>query len=104
MVDRRNLSIRNREDVDPVKLDRFKYDQDDDEDFEPVYEKDGFGIHIMQHRAYLAAKSRDQAMQAQMQAQAAQNGRRLQNGATPTGQTSNNSTPNGTLKSSQSVS
>ncbi|PGH03911.1 hypothetical protein AJ80_08613 [Polytolypa hystricis UAMH7299] len=85
MIDRRNIPFRDKMDVDPIKLDRFKYDQDDDE-LEPVYEKDEFDIQIMQHRAYLAAKSRDQAVaQAQLQAQAqAQHARRLQaEGAAP---------------------
>lgn len=89
MIDRKNLPFRSRNDVDPVQLERFKYDQDDD-DFDPVYERDEFNIQIMQHRAYLHAKAaRDQAIQAQMQAQAqaqagaAQSGRRLQVGAHP---------------------
>jgi len=64
LIDRRNLSFRNRVDVDPLKLDRFKYDQDDD-DSDLVYEADEFDIQIMQHRAYLLAKSRDQATAAQ---------------------------------------
>ncbi|KAI1990285.1 Enhancer of polycomb-like protein 1 [Ophidiomyces ophidiicola] len=82
MIDRRNLPFRNRNEVDPVQLDRFKYDQEDDGDSDPVYARDEFNIQIMQHRAYLNAKSsRDQAIQAQMQAQAAQNGRRLQTGS-----------------------
>lgn len=75
LIDRRNLSCRSTADIDPVKLDRFKYDQDDDDD-EPVFEKDQFDIRVMQHRAYLSAKSRDQAA---AQAQAA---RRLQNEGT----------------------
>ncbi|KJF59960.1 histone acetyltransferase complex component Epl1, variant [Coccidioides immitis RS] len=91
MIDRRNLPFRSRNDIDPLQLDRFKYDQDDDE-VDPVYERDEFNTQIMQHRAYLHAKSsRDQAIQAQLQAQAqaaAQNGRRLlvgsQGGGTPT--------------------
>jgi enhancer of polycomb-like protein len=78
LIDRRNLSFRNRMDVDPVKLERFKYDQDND-DTDLVYERDEYDIQIMQHRAYLSAKSRDQAAaQAQFLAQAqAQNLRRL---------------------------
>jgi len=66
LIDRRNLSFRNRVDVDPLKLDRFKYDQDDD-DIDLVYEADAYDIQIMQHRAYLSAKSRDQAAAAQAQ-------------------------------------
>ncbi|KAM5452101.1 Enhancer of polycomb-like protein 1 [Microsporum audouinii] len=88
LIDRRNLALRNKDGVDPIKLDRFKYDRDDD-DMDIVYEKDEFDIQIMQHRAYLSAKARDQAIsQAQLQAQAqshsqqAPNGRRLP-GASP---------------------
>ncbi|PGH06653.1 hypothetical protein GX51_02281 [Blastomyces parvus] len=77
MIDRRNLPFRNKSEVDPIKLERFKYDQDD-EDIEPIFEMDQFDIQIMQHRAYLSAKSRDQAAaQAQLQAQL-QAQRRLQ--------------------------
>lgn len=78
LIDRRNLSCRSTADIDPIKLDRFKYDQDDDDD-EPIFEKDQFDIQVMQHRAYLSAKSRDQA------AAQAQVARRLQNeGSTTT--------------------
>ncbi|KLJ12692.1 enhancer-polycomb-like protein [Blastomyces silverae] len=77
MIDRRNLPFRNKSEVDPIKLERFKYDQDD-EDIDPIFEMDQFDIQIMQHRAYLSAKSRDQAAaQAQLQAQL-QAQRRLQ--------------------------
>ncbi|EEH41264.1 hypothetical protein PAAG_03550 [Paracoccidioides lutzii Pb01] len=73
IIDRRNLPFRNRSEVDPIKLERFKYDLED-EDANPIFEKDQFDIQIMQHRAYLSAKSRDQAaahaqLQAQVQAQ-----------------------------------
>ncbi|OJD26764.1 hypothetical protein ACJ73_01853 [Blastomyces percursus] len=77
MIDRRNLPSRNKSEVDPIKLERFKYDQDD-EDMDPIFEMDQFDVQIMQHRAYLSAKSRDQAAaQAQLQAQL-QAQRRLQ--------------------------
>ncbi|EEQ90135.1 hypothetical protein RJZ56_006800 [Blastomyces dermatitidis] len=77
MIDRRNLPFRNKSEVDPIKLERFKYDQDD-EDMDPIFEMDQFDVQIMQHRAYLSAKSRDQAAaQAQLQAQL-QAQRRLQ--------------------------
>ncbi|KAK2764888.1 Enhancer of polycomb-like protein 1 [Arachnomyces sp. PD_36] len=89
LIDRRNMSCRSTADIDPIKLDRFKYDQDDDDD-EPIFERDPFDIQIMQHRAYLSAKSRDQA------AAQAQVARRLQNdgSATNNGQPSPNN-PNG---------
>jgi enhancer of polycomb-like protein len=74
MIDRRNLATR-RVDIDPIMLDRFKYDADDDDEDEPVYEHDKYDIQVMQHRAIMAAKARDQALavahaQAQVQAQA----------------------------------
>ncbi|KAL2217161.1 enhancer of polycomb-like-domain-containing protein [Thermoascus aurantiacus ATCC 26904] len=74
MIDRRNLVSRCRVDMDPLKADRYKYDHDDSDD-EPVYERDKYDIQIMQHRAIMAAKARDQAAaaaQAHAQAQAAQ--------------------------------
>ncbi|EGD96342.1 histone acetyltransferase complex component Epl1 [Trichophyton tonsurans CBS 112818] len=80
LIDRRNLSLRNKDGVDPIKLDRFKYDRDDD-DMDIVYEKDEFDIQIMQHRAYLSAKARDQAItQAQLQAQAQAHGQQVPSG------------------------
>ncbi|EZF25990.1 hypothetical protein H112_01802 [Trichophyton rubrum D6] len=80
LIDRRNLALRNKDGVDPIKLDRFKYDRDDD-DMDVVYEKDEFDIQIMQHRAYLSAKARDQAItQAQLQAQAQAHGQQVPNG------------------------
>ncbi|QSS50420.1 histone acetyltransferase [Histoplasma capsulatum var. duboisii H88] len=89
MIDRRNLPFRNKSEADPIKLERFKYDQDD-EDMDPIYEMDEFDIQIMQHRAYLSAKSRDQAAaQAQFQAHV-QAQRRLQ-GETPVMAGANNS-------------
>ncbi|OJJ43767.1 hypothetical protein ASPZODRAFT_864327 [Penicilliopsis zonata CBS 506.65] len=75
MIDRRNLAARCRVDMDSYKADRFKYDQEDSDD-EPCYERDKYDIQVMQHRAIMAAKARDQAAaaaQAQAQAQ-----RRLQ--------------------------
>ncbi|OAX81180.1 hypothetical protein ACJ72_04475 [Emergomyces africanus] len=53
MIDRRNIPFRNKSEADPMKLERFKYDQDD-EDVEPILEMDQFDIQIMQHRAYLS--------------------------------------------------
>ncbi|KAL2828253.1 enhancer of polycomb-like-domain-containing protein [Aspergillus cavernicola] len=73
LIDRRNLASRCRVELDPWKADRFKYDQEDsDEDLD--YEMDQFDIQIMQNRAIMLAKARDQA---HAQAQAAQ-ARRLQ--------------------------
>ncbi|KAL2855469.1 enhancer of polycomb-like-domain-containing protein [Aspergillus pseudoustus] len=89
-IDRRNLASKCRVDLDPWKADRFKYDQEDsDEDID--YEMDQYDIQLMQNRAIMLAKARDQA---HAQAQAAQ-ARRLQaeqaaavnNSATNPGQT-----------------
>ncbi|THC92028.1 hypothetical protein EYZ11_008495 [Aspergillus tanneri] len=71
-IDRRNLVSRCRVEADPWKADRFKYDQEDSED-ELEYEYDPYDIQLMQHRAMIVAKARDQAAaQAHAQAQAAQ--------------------------------
>lgn len=73
-IDRRNLASRCRVDMDPLKADRFKFDQEDsDEEIE--FDRDQYDIQIMQHRAIMAAKAREQAAaaaQAHAQAQAAQ--------------------------------
>ena len=81
LIDRRNLASRCKIELDPLKADRFKFDQEDSDD-EPVYDTDPFSIQIMQHRAITVAKVREQAAvaaqaHAQAQAQAAQ-ARRLQ--------------------------
>lgn len=71
MIDRRNLTTRFKSDIDPVILDRFKYDGDDDDDDDMVFERDKYDIQIMHHRAIMAAKAREVAqMQAQAQAHA----------------------------------
>lgn len=84
MIDRRNFASRCRVEMDPLKTDRFKFDQEDSDD-ESVYDTDGYSIQIMQHRAITMAKAREQAAvaaqahaQAQAQAVQAQAQRRLQ--------------------------
>ncbi|KAL4967315.1 enhancer of polycomb-like protein 1 [Aspergillus stella-maris] len=72
-IDRRNLASQCRVELDPWKADRFKYDQDDSDD-DLDYEMDPFDIQIMQNRAIMLAKAREQQ---HAQAQAAQ-ARRLQ--------------------------
>lgn len=83
MIDRRNMGARKVE-MDPIKADRFKFDQEDSDD-EPDYDTDAYSIQIMQHRAITMAKAREQAAvaaqaHAQAQAQAVQQAqaRRLQ--------------------------
>ncbi|KAL4872034.1 hypothetical protein BDV12DRAFT_183305 [Aspergillus spectabilis] len=73
LIDRRNLATGCRVELDPWKADRFKYDQEDSDE-DPDYEMDQYDIQIMQNRAIMLAKARDQA---HAQAQAAQ-ARRLQ--------------------------
>ncbi|KAJ5826164.1 Enhancer of polycomb-like protein 1 [Penicillium riverlandense] len=87
LVDRRNVvAARCSVDLDPLKADRFKYDQEDSDD-EPVYDTDGYSLQIMQHRAITMAKAREQAaVAAQAHAQAhaqAQSQRRLQTDQQP---------------------
>ena len=84
LIDRRNFGVRRRVELDPIKADRFKFDQEDSDE-EPVYETDGYSVQIMQHRAITMAKAREQAAvaaqahaQAQAQAVQAQAQRRLQ--------------------------
>ncbi|EAW08683.1 enhancer of polycomb-like protein 1 [Aspergillus clavatus NRRL 1] len=68
-IDRRNLVSRCRVEMDPLKADRFKFDREDSDE-ESDFECDQYDIQIMQHRAIMAAKARDQAAAA-AQAQAA---------------------------------
>lgn len=80
LIDRRNLASRFRVEMDPLKADRFKYDQEDSDE-ELVYDTDKYSLQLMQHRSITMAKAREQAAQAhaQAQAQAAQQAqRRLQ--------------------------
>ena len=116
MIDRRHMAYRRKdtEDIDPIKLDRFKFDHDDDDMcLDPVFENDPFSAQIMQHRSHLAAKSREQAAaqsqlqaqaqaqaQAHMQLQAQQNGRRLVNMSSPIGSVMS-STPSSVAAKSQ---
>ncbi|CAI7667639.1 unnamed protein product [Penicillium discolor] len=90
MIDRRNMGARKVE-MDPIKADRFKFDQEDSDE-EHEYDTDAYSIQIMQHRAITMAKAREQAAvaaqahaQAQAQAAQAQAQRRLldQNGQQP---------------------
>ena len=72
MIDRRNLAAHHKADMDPLMADRFKYDREDSDE-ETTYERDKYDIQIMQHRAIMAAKAREQAVaaaQAHAQAQA----------------------------------
>ncbi|KAI9786874.1 MAG: Enhancer of polycomb-like protein 1 [Geoglossum umbratile] len=50
LVDRRGLRLQSPEDIDPIVLDRFKYDQDD-EDEQPTYVVDPYDTASMRYRA-----------------------------------------------------
>ncbi|PWY82990.1 enhancer of polycomb-like protein 1 [Aspergillus heteromorphus CBS 117.55] len=102
-IDRRNLASRCRVDMDAWKADRFKFDQEDSDD-EIEYCRDPFDIQIMQHRAIMAAKARDQAAaaqaaaaqaHAQAQAQAAQAQAQAQAQRRLQEQTAANNSPSG---------
>ena len=71
LIDRRNIAAPCRVEMDPLKADRYKYDQEDSDE-ELDFERDQYDIQIMQHRAIMAAKARDQAVHAHAQVQAAQ--------------------------------
>ncbi|KAL4941437.1 hypothetical protein BDV06DRAFT_180660 [Aspergillus oleicola] len=92
-IDRRNLASRCRAELDPWKADRFKYDQDDSDD-DLDYEMDPFDIQVMQNRAIMFAKTRDQ-QHAQAQAQA----RRLQVEQAVINNNNNNPNPGQTMGS-----
>lgn len=73
LIDRRNIAAPCKVEMDSLKADRFKYDREDSDE-EMDFERDQYDIQIMQHRAIMAAKARDQAAaaaQAHAQAQAA---------------------------------
>lgn len=71
LIDRRNVAAPCRVEMDPLKADRYKYDQEDSDE-ELDFERDQYGIQIMQHRAIMAAKAREQAAHAHAQVQAVQ--------------------------------
>ncbi|KAJ6121934.1 hypothetical protein N7512_004399, partial [Penicillium capsulatum] len=101
LIDRRNFASRCKLEMDPLKADRFKFDQEDSDE-EPVYDTDGWSIQIMQHRAITMAKAREQAVvaaQAHAQAQA-QAARRLQ--ADQQGNPGSNSGPGAVATSTES--
>lgn len=101
LIDRRNFASRCQLEMDPLKADRFKFDQEDSDE-EPVHDTDGWSVQIMQHRAITVAKAREQAVvaaQAHAQAQA-QAARRLQ--ADHQGNTGSNPGPNAVAASTES--
>ena len=104
MIDRRNFAARCRVELDPLKADRFKFDQEDSDE-EPVYDTDRYSVQIMQHRAITMAKAREQVAaaaqahaQAQAQAAQAQAQRRLQGDSS--GSSGSNPVPNAAASAS----
>ena len=75
MIDRRHLAARKA--LDSLNADRYKFDNEDSDE-EPIFESSKYDVHLMQHRAIMAAKARENVV-AHAQAQAAQaQQRRLQ--------------------------
>ncbi|KAA6411957.1 MAG: histone acetyltransferase complex component Epl1 [Lasallia pustulata] len=69
MIDRRGMRLQSKEGLDEIAVDRFKYDQDEDDE-EPTYLIDPYDISSMHYRATVSANTRDQAqMQAAKRAQ-----------------------------------
>jgi enhancer of polycomb-like protein len=58
IIDRRGMKLQSTEGIDPIILDRFKYDRDEDEDDEsPTYLIDPYDISSMRYRAAIAGNS-----------------------------------------------
>lgn len=58
IIDRRGMSLQSTEGIDPVILDRFKFDRDDDDDEEtPTYLIDPYDIASMRYRAAIAGSA-----------------------------------------------
>lgn len=51
MVDRRGMRLKSAEGIDPVILDRYRFDRDDENDEAPLYEVDPEDFWSMQYRA-----------------------------------------------------
>lgn len=69
LIDRRGMRLQSKEGLDASAVDRFKYDQDEDEE-ESTYLIDPYDISSMRYRASVFASVRDQAqMQAVKRAQ-----------------------------------
>ncbi|KAI9881349.1 MAG: Enhancer of polycomb-like protein 1 [Pleopsidium flavum] len=60
MIDRRGMHLASKEGIDDNLLDRFKYDQDD-EDHEPAYLVDPYDVFSMRYRASIFGSNRDHA-------------------------------------------
>lgn len=60
MIDRRGMRLQSKEGLDESAVDRFKYDQDEDDE-ESTYLIDPYDISSMRYRASVFASVRDQA-------------------------------------------
>lgn len=60
MIDRRGMHPPSKEGIDGTVLERFKYDQDDEDD-EPTYLIDPYDVFSMRYRASIFGSTRDHA-------------------------------------------
>jgi len=60
MIDRRGMHLPSKEGINDTLLERFKYDQDD-EDNEPTYLVDPYDVFSMRYRASIFGSNRDHA-------------------------------------------
>lgn len=67
MIDRRGLRLQSTEGLDDTVVDRYKFDQDEDEEEIPTYPTDQYDIPRMRYRAHIQAQ-----LQAAKRAQQAQ--------------------------------
>lgn len=65
MIDRRGMHLSSKQGLTENILDRFKFDNDDDDDEMPVYHVDPYEIYSMRYRAKIAASISHQPQQAQ---------------------------------------
>ena len=59
MIDRRGMTVQNKDELDPKTLERFRFDNDDDAemDVDELYTVDPFDINSMRYRAAIAGSS-----------------------------------------------
>ena len=60
MIDRRGMHLQSKEGIDSTLLDRFKYDQDDEDD-EAIFLADPYNVLSMRYRASFFGGNRDHA-------------------------------------------
>ena len=69
MIDRRGMRLQSTEGLDDLVVDRYRFDQDEDEDEVPTYLVDPYDIPSMRYRAHVHAQSQasKRAGQAQLE-------------------------------------